>query len=135
MGINNRILCQGRHHSGAYAQGLFWAQRTGLRGFLIYRGRAQGSQGSGVAPRSWLCARYAFSAHSLCFIIVRLLVRTHSSEMTTSGNNVDSIKRGVRRRGKLRGVGGAPAGEAAEAAQLGRRSAADSREAWTLHVW
>ena len=55
--------------------------------------------------------------------------------MTTSGNNVDSIKRGVRRRGKLRGVGGAPAGEAAEAAQLGRRSAADSREAWTLHVW
>ena len=89
MEINNRILCQGRHHSGAYTQGLFWAQRTGLRGCFIYRGRAQGSQGSGGAPRAWLCVRYAFSAHSLCFLIFGLLVRTHSSEMTTSGNKGD----------------------------------------------
>ena len=45
--------------------------------------------------------------------------------MTTDGNEGDSSERGVQRHGQLRGDGGAPPGEAAEAAQ--RRSAADSR--------
>ena len=47
--------------------------------------------------------------------------------MTTTGNKGDSSKRGAQRRGQLRGDGGAPAGKAAQAAQRGRRSAADSR--------
>ena len=37
LGIYHRILCQGKHHSGAYTQGLFRAQPTGLRGCLILR--------------------------------------------------------------------------------------------------
>ena len=80
---------------------------------LTCRGRAQGSQGSGGVV--------------FAFLFLGLLVLTHSSEMTTSGNKGDSSKRGVRRRGQLRGGGGAPAGEASQAAQRGRRCAADSR--------
>ena len=76
-------------------------------------------------PFSFQCVRYAFSTQSLCFVILGLLVRTHRSEMTTDGNEGDSSERGVQRHGQLRGDGGAPPGEAAEAAQ--RRSAADSR--------
>ena len=47
--------------------------------------------------------------------------------MTTTENKGDSSKRGAQRRGQLRVDGGALAGEATQAAQRGRRSAADSR--------
>ena len=60
-------------------------------------------------------------------LFLGLLARTHSSEMTTTGDKGDSSKLGAHRRGKFRGDRGAPAGEAAQAAQSGRRSAADSR--------
>ena len=67
-------------------------------------------------------------ARKVCVLLFRgLLVRTYSSEMTTTGNKGDSSKRGAQRRGQLCGDGGAPAGEAAQAAQRGCRSAADSR--------
>ena len=91
----------------------------------MYRGRAQGSQGSGGVPRSCLCVRYAFPRRVYASLFLRLLVRTHSSKMTTTGNKGGSSKRGAQRRGQLRGDGGAPAGKAAQAAQRGRRSAAD----------
>ena len=67
-------------------------------------------------------------ARKVCVLLFRgLLVRTYSSEMTTTGNKGDSSKRGAQRRGQLRGDGGAPAGEASRAERRGRRSAVDSR--------
>ena len=51
LAVHNRILRKGSHHSGAYTQGLFWAQRRLLRGCAIFRGRGQGSGG---VPRSCL---------------------------------------------------------------------------------
>ena len=59
------------------------------------------------------------------FLFFGLLGRTHRSEMTTTGTKGDSSERGAQRRGPLRGDGGTPAVEAAQAAQRGRRSAAD----------
>ena len=89
---NNRILCQERHYRGAYTHGLFWAQRTGVRGCAICRGRPQGSQSSGGVLRSCLCVWYEFSAHSLCVVNSRACRVTHSSEMTTSRRRGDSSK-------------------------------------------
>ena len=74
------------------------------------------------------------------FVFLGLVVRTHRSAMTTSGNKGDSSKRSALRRGLLRRDGscGAPAGgpvdnaKAANAAQRGHRS--DSRQAGLL-LW
>ena len=81
----------------------------------------------GCATFLFVCEVCIFRAEFVLCYSVGLLVRTHSSEMTTTGSKGDSSKRGAQRRGKLRGDGGAPAGEAAQAAKRGRRSVADSR--------
>ena len=92
-----------------YVQG----QGTGLTGLR------------GSATFLSVCEVCIFRAQFASSLFLGLLVRTHSSEMTT-GNKGDSSKRGSQRRGQLRGDGGAFPGEAAQAAQRGRRSAADS---------
>ena len=58
--------------------------------------------------------------HRVCALVfLGLLVPTHSSEMTTTGNKGDSSKRGAQRRGQLLGDGGAPAGDAVQDVQRG----------------
>ena len=85
------------------------AHRT--QGVYYIQGQGTGLTGlRGCATFLAVC-KYAFSPHSLCLLIFGLLVRTHSSEMTTSGNKGDSSKRGAQRRGQHHGDGGAPVTE------------------------